>query len=423
MSPGRPGDPLPGHHLWLDPSFGAAGDMLLGALLGLGAPLDAVRADLETLDVPGWSLALEPVSRAGIDAVRAVVDTEGEDHPHRAWSTIDALLASAALPAPVADGARRTFELLGRTEAAIHRVELDQVHFHEVGAVDAIVDIVGVWSARYHLGPTRVTVGPVGLGRGHVGAAHGRLPTPAPATASLLRGAPVHSVDIEAETVTPTGAALLITLADDWGPIPSGLLGPVSRGAGGRNPTTHPNVVTAIAVEPTAAPTVDGGDLRSLESVVLATNLDDVTPEVLAHTIDRLLAAGADDAWLVPVVMKKSRPGHELRVLARPDRVDGLRRLVLAETGSLGIRTETVRKHEAPRSVHQVEVRGHRIAVKVGPHHRKPEFDDLQRVALATGLPLKQLAAEALAADSPAPHVTFDHSSGHNCPDDDDEQR
>ncbi|MEM8922329.1 MAG: nickel pincer cofactor biosynthesis protein LarC [Actinomycetota bacterium] len=400
--------------LWLDPSFGASGDMLLGALLGLApdpdAALDAVLADLATLAVDGWSVNLEPVVRAGIDATRAVVTTAEGGHAHRAWSTIDAMLADAPLPAAVADGARRTFERLGRAEAAIHRVDLDEVQFHEVGAVDAIVDIVGVWSALHQLGVDDVTAGPIGLGHGHVTAAHGRLPTPAPATAAILRGAPVHSLDVGMETVTPTGAALLAAMASAWGPIPSGRLGPVARGAGGRNPDGHPNVVTALLIEgpfDASAPPTDP-ELRATTAEVLATNLDDATPELIAHTIELLLAAGADDAWVVPMVMKKGRPAHELRVLCGPERSDDLRRLLVTETGTLGVRTQTVTKHVANREMRHVEIRGHRIGIKVGPRHRKPEFDDLRAAADATGIPLKQLAEEALAADSSVGHVTFD---------------
>ncbi|MEL7209239.1 MAG: LarC family nickel insertion protein, partial [Actinomycetota bacterium] len=380
----------PGPTLWLDPSFGASGDMLLGALLGLGAPLDAVRSDVAALGLSGWTIEVEPVLRAGIAATRALVSTD-EGHHHRTWSSIDAMLAEAALPEPVVIGARHTFLRLGEVEAGIHRIELDAVHFHEVGALDAIVDIVGVWSAVHHLGVEAVVTGPVGLGHGHVGAAHGMLPTPAPATAELLRGAPVQPLDVAMETVTPTGAALLDTLGQ-WGPVPAGRLGPTARGAGGRDPDGHPNVVTALLVTPDpaaasmpdgaapdgAAHTVEGAtaltpdpaaaSLRdgaahtvegataltpdpaadnpdgatTVRATVLATNLDDATPEVIGHTIERLLDAGADDAWVVPVLMKKGRPGQELRVLCSPEAADPLRRLLFTETGTRGIRAESV---------------------------------------------------------------------------------
>ena len=392
-----------GFHLWLDPAFGASGDMLLGALLGLGAPLDEVRADVRAVLDGGWSIEREPVLRGGINATRAVVATD-DDHHHRAWSTIDSLIAGADLPTAVAEGARHTFRRLGEVEAAIHRIDLDAVHFHEVGALDAIVDIVGVWSARHRLAVDAVTVGSVGLGHGRVDTAHGLLPTPAPATADLLQGADVHPIDVAMETVTPTGAALLATLGR-WGRHPAGRVATTARGAGGRNPVGHPNVVTATLLAP-LAPRADAtaDPTTTTTAVVLATNLDDATPEVLAHTLERLLAAGADDAWLVPVVMKKGRPGHELRVLAALDRAEALRGVMFAETGTLGIRTETLAKTALPRTFSHVEVRGHRIAIKVGPQHAKPEFDDLRAAAEASGLPLRQLAREAL--------VRFEQSRG-----------
>lgn len=425
--------------LWLDPGFGASGDMLLGTLLGLGAPLEAVRADVASLGVTGWSIDVEPVLRAGIAATRAVVATDADharpptdadhDHAHdhhhahdheqhrqhghaehRAWSTIDRLLAGAALPERVKAGARATFELLGRVEAGIHGVTIDEVHFHEVGALDAIVDIVGAWSALHHLGIDEVASGPVGIGNGMIQAAHGRLPAPAPATVELLAGAAdIRPVEWASETVTPTGAALLRTMVTRWGPVPAGRLVGFSRGAGGRNPATHPNVLGALLVETDDAPAAGSRGSGSLSpqprtetALVLATNLDDVTPELLGHLVGRLLDAGADDAWVVPIGMKKNRPGHELRVLCRPDRADGLETVIFAETGTLGLRRELVAKQVLERSWRTVTVRGHEIRVKLGPHGAKAEHDDLVAASRATGVPLRLLAAEAVAATGPS---------------------
>ena len=236
-------------HLWFDPGFGASGDMMLGALLGLGASLEAVRADLGTLDVEGWTLSVESVQRAGISATRALVETSDETHHHRSWSSIDRRLASSPLPAPVAAGSRRTFELLAQVEAEIHDIAVDTVHFHEVGAIDAIVDIVGAWSALHQLNVSQVSAGPVGVGNGVVTASHGLLPAPAPATVGLLLGASIRPLDYAAETVTPTGAALLTSMVERWGPIPGGQLVASARGAGGRNPSSHPNVLGALVVD------------------------------------------------------------------------------------------------------------------------------------------------------------------------------
>ena len=393
--------------LWLDPGFGASGDMLLGVLVGLGAPVDDLRADLDQLDVAGWSLEVSTVQRAGIGATRVEVQladsAPGSDHArgsgpaagHRSWSSIDSLLAASALPPEVVDGARRTFRLLGEVEAAIHGVALDEVHFHEVGAVDAIVDIVATWAALARLGVTAVHAGPVGLGSGGtVSTAHGELPVPAPATLDLLEGVPVAGLPTPTESVTPTGAALLRTIVTSWGPIPAGTLRVAARGAGGRDPSTHPNVITGVLLD-TDPTSYTGGAEHTVTATVLATNLDDATGETLGHALERLLEAGADDAWLVPIGMKKSRPGHELRVLCRPDLVDELRELIFAMTGTLGIRTEAVTKHVLPRRFETVEVHGHRIRIKIGPYSAKPEHDDLVAASRATGLPVRQLRAAA----------------------------
>jgi pyridinium-3,5-bisthiocarboxylic acid mononucleotide nickel chelatase len=237
-----------------------------------------------------------------------------------------------------------------------------------------------------------VVCGPVGLGHGTVRGAHGVLPLPAPATASLLVGAPVRPIDVAMETCTPTGAALLATIGS-WGPMPAGTLRATARGAGGRNPDSHPNVVSAhLLDEPTHSAATSG----LVTAVLLTTNLDDVTPEVLAHASQRLLDAGADDVWVTPITMKKSRPAFELSVLAAPHRSAELRAMISAETGTLGIRESIVTKHVAERHLDTVDIDGHTIRVKVGPHGAKPEHDDLVGVSLATGRPLRELAPEVL---------------------------
>lgn len=378
--------------LWLDPSFGASGDMLLGALLGLGVPLTDVTAGLGGLAIEGWTIEQSETTRNGISATRATVTAEVAKH-HRSWSSIDQLLAEADLPAAVSGGARRTFRLLGEIEADQHQVPLDEVHFHEVGAVDALVDIVGVWLAVDALTVDAVIVGPVGLGHGTVNAAHGQLPIPAPATLALLKGAPIRSVDAELETCTPTGAALLRSLGT-WGPVPNGIIASSSRGAGGWDPDTHPNVVSAIVVEAQAVGATSPAS-PGVEAIVLSTNVDDVSPEVLGRVIDRLLLAGADDAWVIPMSMKKNRPAHQVNALAAPRHEEALRQVLSEETGTLGIRVTATTKHPLPRSVAEVEIRGVLIAMKVGPYGAKPEYDHLVALSDETGVPVRTLADEA----------------------------
>jgi len=382
--------------VWLDPSFGASGDMLLGVLIGLGARLSAVVDGLKPLGIDGWSLSASTVSRCSLNATSVEVtgDRSGE-HPHRSWSSIDRLLASAPLPEPVIQGARSTFRVLAEVEASIHQVDADAVHFHEVGAVDAIVDIVGVWLALGDLGVDRVVCGPIGLGHGTVDAAHGRLPLPAPATAELLRGLPLRGLDVAGETVTPTGAALLATITDDFGPLPTGTLVATARGAGGCDPVTHPNVLSAHVIrEPATGPGTGG--LTVSESLLIQTNLDDTTGEIIAHTIDRCLELGADDAWAQPIVMKKGRPGVELNVLTRADLVETLGDTILAETATLGLRVSTLRKLAQPRRFETVEISGHTIRIKIGPAGAKPEFDDLAAAARALSIPLTEVSKRAL---------------------------
>ena len=400
--------------LWLDPTFGASGDMLLGALGGLlEEPLVALSA-LGRLGIDGYEVSFETVVRCGLTSTRAIVVTDDHHHDghhhddhhhqreHRRWSEIDALLARSDLPDRVVVGARSTFRLLGEVEAAQHDVPIDEVQFHEVGAVDAIVDIVGSWLLLDELRgdrSTTITVGPVGLGHGVVTAAHGLLPLPAPATVALLRGRPTHPLDIAFETCTPTGAALLVSMADDWGPLPAGSLGRSARGAGGKDPAAHPNVVTAIVVE--QADSVEHGPTTEQFAVIerrtlLETNVDDVSPEVLGHLIDEVLKGGADDAWITPILMKKGRPAHEVKVLCRPELAARMVRLLMVETGTLGVRSRVVDRYAAQRHVTTVHVDGHEIRVKVGPFGAKPEHDDLVRVAEATGRPLRQVSADAV---------------------------
>lgn len=383
--------------------------MMLGALIGLGAPIEDVRSGLQSLAVDGWSLAWETTLRCSLSSGRALV-TSNEDHHHRTWSSIDAMLASSELPEQVRVGSRATFRRLGEVEAGIHGVTIDEVHFHEVGAVDAIVDIVGSWLALHLLNIDTVISGPVGLGSGSVTAAHGRLPVPAPATTELLLGATIKPVDIEAETVTPTGAALVATMSNHWAAIPAGRLIGSSRGAGGRDPVHYPNVLSAYliaesspeaaATTPLAASTADLEGAQGVieESVLISTNLDDVTAEIVGHTITRCLAAGADDAWATPIVMKKNRPGVELSVLCSPDLLEQLSTLVFSETATLGLRTRTVAKRVLPRRFEEVTVREHTIRIKIGPYGVKPEYEDLAKAAEALKLPVRTLSAEATAA-------------------------
>ncbi len=377
-----------GRALWINPTVGVSGDMLLGALIDVGADEGPVRTALESLALPGWELTVGDTRRRGLRCRFARVTTETADEPRR-WSEIDATIAGADLGSRVALGARETFRRLGEAEAHRHDVGIDDVQFHEVGAVDAIVDIVGCWAALDALEVETVVAAPVGLGAGTVDTAHGLLQHPAPAVMSLLEGFPVTAVETSQETATPTGVALLTGMVGEWGPCPTGKVIRSGIGAGGRDLETHPNVLSMMLI--------DTDDLPQVDAVVIETTVDDVTPEILGHVIGRALSAGADDAWLTPVVMKKSRPGHQLRVLCAPGLEPAMIELVASETGTLGLRTYAVAKRVFSRSFDQVLVDGEPIRIKVGPHGAKPESADVLAVAEATGRSARAVAAEAAA--------------------------
>ena len=368
---------------------GVAGDMLLGSLLDAGADLGEVRSILQSLPVDGWALEAEPVTRGGIAATRAVVTASEQQH-HRTWAEIRQILTP--LPDRVRDRAHAAFNALAEVEATLHHTSIDDVHFHEVGALDAVVDIVGTCAALEVLGVDGVAVSPVATGHGTTTAAHGHLPVPAPATAALLTGLDLVGVDVAAELATPTGAALVRTLGGGRStPVPAMTVAAVGFGAGQRELDGRPNVVQVL---------VGTAGTRTEALLQLEANVDDVTGEVLGHAIARLLDAGALDAWATPIVMKKGRPAHTVAALARPADAERVQAVLTAETGTLGVRVTTVERHAAERSEDWVEVDRHRVRIKVTGGRAKAEFDDAAAVAAATGRPVREVLARAEAAYS-----------------------
>lgn len=385
---------MPDTVAWFHCFSGVAGDMALGALLDAGADRDEVEALVRHLPVDGWDLEPEPVLRGGIAATRAHVRIP-EEHHHRTWRDIREMLGGAGLPDRVHARAIAVFTALARAEGALHRVAPEDVHFHEVGAVDAIVDVVGTCAALEVLGVDEVACSPVSVGRGTVVAAHGTLPNPAPAVARILAaaGAPVHGVDSPVELTTPTGAALVAGLASRFGPVPDLVLTATGFGAGRADPDGSVNAVQVILG---TTPTSDPGVGHPV--VVLEATLDDATGEVLAAALPALLAAGARDAWITPVVMKKGRPGHVVAALADEGRAPAVAEALGAATGSLGVRAAAHHRWPARRTMAEVEVGGHRIGVKVSPVRAKAEHDDVVAAAAALGLSVPEVAARAEAA-------------------------
>ncbi|HWC12268.1 MAG TPA: nickel pincer cofactor biosynthesis protein LarC [Acidimicrobiales bacterium] len=385
---------------WFHCFAGIAGDMALGCLLDAGADVDEVRAVLDRLPVSGWSLDVEPVLRAGVAATRVVVRAS-DDGVVRTYAHISGLVDEARLPDRVRDRAQAIFAALAEVEGRLHRRPTEQVHFHEVGGVDAIVDVVGACAALEVLGVEEVWSSPVATGTGMVRAAHGVLPNPAPAVLELLRGAPTYGLDVSAELTTPTGAALLAATAVGWGPLPPMNIAATGYGAGSRDIDGLPNVTQVVLGDAgVRRQRVSGepGRTPGQPVVLLETNVDDATGETLAHAILTLLEAGAHDAWVTPVVMKKGRPGHTVSALVDPALATSVGRVLLSATGSLGMRGQTLERWPAARTETEVDVDGVPVRVKVSPGRAKIEHDDAVRAARRTGLPLREVVSRAEAA-------------------------
>lgn len=379
---------------WFHPFSGIAGDMALGACLDAGADLDEVLGLLGRLSLPGWRLETEAVLRGGIAATHVVVRVD-DSSVVRTAEHITGLIADAHLPRRVEERALAVFGQLAEVEGHLHRRPPSQVHFHEVGGVDALVDVVGTCAALEVLGVDEIASGPVATGVGMVRAAHGMLPVPAPAVAELLRRAraPLATVDVPHELTTPTGAALLAALVRNWGPPPAMTITATGYGAGTRELDQRVNAVQLIVGEAVAPQRpVDGDGQTVLE---LAVTVDDATGETLAHTIVELLDAGAADAWIAPVLMKKGRPGHVVTALADRAVAAAVAEVLTSETGSFGVRARPVDRWPSARHFDEVAVDGHPIRVKVSPGRTKIEHDDAADVARRTGRPLREVVSLA----------------------------
>ncbi len=411
---------------WFHCFSGIAGDMALGSLIDAGADLDEVRALLERLPVGGWAVEAEPVLRCGIAATKLHVHAE-EGTVVRTASHIAALVEEARLPERVSARALAVFAALADAEGRLHRRPPAQVHFHEVGGLDAIVDVVGTCAALEVLGIDEVRASTVVTGTGMIRAAHGMLPNPAPAVVALLAsvGAPTTGIDVGVELTTPTGAALLAALASGFGPMPSMAIEATGFGAGSRDIDGRPNatqVVVGAAIDAIGA---------GQPVVLLEANVDDATGETLAHAVAALLDAGAHDAWVTPIVMKKGRPAYTVSALADTALAAQVATTLTAETGSLGVRGTTLERWPSARSIDTVEVEGYPVRVKVSPGRFKVEHDDAARVARRAGLPLREVLSLAEAAarsglrvvpDAPdhrystVDEPTHDHTTSHAHP-------
>jgi uncharacterized protein (TIGR00299 family) protein len=389
---------------WVDASSGASGDMLLGAihdtLVDLG--LDPSVMNAAAAAVVPVSIRVEHEQRTGFRVARAHVDTSEAVAPHRTWADVRGLIDAADLAAPVRTLASQVFERLAAAEAHVHGVAPEEIHFHEVGAHDAIGDIVGACAGFVALDLDVLHVSTIALGGGTAMTSHGEIPIPGPAVLELLRHSELgaHGGPVDEELCTPTGAALLTTLAAATSPMPSLSVSAIGLGAGTRHTGVGLSALRLVVGTPT------GSAPRDDASVVVETNVDDLDPRLWPAVLQRLLDAGASDAWLTPILMKKGRPAHTLHVLlgADPALQQRIQHIVLTETSAIGLRTTATTKTALERREHTVDLHGQPIRIKVALDadgrvvNVQPEYDDVAAAAEALGVPAKQVLAEALAA-------------------------
>jgi hypothetical protein len=383
---------------YFDCFSGISGDMTLGALVDAGCRLELLRDGLSGLQVPGWSLSSEKVWKNGMSATFVGVTTEDQTR-HRSFSAILEILDKSQLSDTVRKDAAAIFRGLGEAEASVHDVPLEKIHFHEVGAVDAIVDIVGACIGFEALGIRKFACSPLNVGGGTAKMAHGILPVPAPATAKLLQGKPTYSNGVQRELVTPTGAAIVATLCDQFGPQPPMSVSAIGYGAGSADLEGQPNVLRIMLGE-TAEKVVLGFDE---EIFVIEANLDDMNPQIYGYFLEKALAAGALDVYTTPVQMKKNRPGTLLTLLCKPQDANALMSLVFAETTTFGARTYSAQRRTLPRESVKVHTKFGDVRIKLSRvngsiRHVAPEYEDCRKLAAEKNVPLHQVIDEAVRA-------------------------
>ncbi len=380
---------IPGHTMricYLDAFSGISGDMLVGALADAGADSSVIADGLRSLH-SGASVTFEKVKRCGIAASKFHVHVD-EPQKHRHLSGILKMIEAASLPDRVKQNASAVFQRLGEAEAAVHQVPIEKIHFHEVGAVDSIADIVGACLGFELVGAEAIYSSPLNLGSGTVKAEHGVMPVPAPATAALVAGKPVYSRGPAVELTTPTGAAVAVTLARDFGVMPPMKIAAIGYGAGGHDFAEQANVLRIFVGQASGA-------VEATTVSVIEANIDDSSPQVLGYAVERLLDAGALDATLEPLEMKKGRPGTLLRVIATPEQRAALAEIIFHETTTLGVRTYTAERLVQARRWVEVETPHGKVRMKVSERSFAPEYEDCRALARATGVALKDIIAEA----------------------------
>jgi uncharacterized protein (TIGR00299 family) protein len=384
--------------LYFDCFAGASGDMILGALIAAGVEPDAFKQQLSLLNVDGYAIDFETVERSGISATYARVQT-GEEHAHRHLSNILKIIYDSALSDAVKERAAGIFSRLAEAEARVHNQPVERIHFHEVGALDAIIDVVGAAIAFELLGIERFVASPLHVGSGTVNMEHGRFPVPPPAVAELLKGVPFYSTDITGELVTPTGAAIITTVCNEYGPIPQMKLLQTGYGAGTRQYEKFPNALRVLIGEDRPATEVSDSE----QLWMIETNMDDISPQILGHVMERAFDLGALDCYFTSVQMKKNRPGVLLSILCRNEQRPALNELLFSETTTLGLRAYEVERRAMQRQIVAVETQYGPIDVKVARlngHVIKamPEYDQCREAARNSDVPLRVVEEAAQSA-------------------------
>lgn len=387
--------------LYFDCYAGASGDMIIGALIALGVDADKLREQLSSLGLSGYEIEIERVTRSSIAAIKFHVKVDDRDQPVRELSDIRQIINRSSLSKEVKSRSIRVFERLAEAEARVHATTRDQVHFHEVGAVDSIIDVVGAMIGFEMLGVERFLSSPLRVGRGFVETEHGLLPVPAPGTAELLRGVPVYGGDLDGEFVTPTGAAIITNFCGSYSPLPPIRISRIGYGAGARDPKGLPNALRLVLG--------DVPETRSQAEIfqpsypaaadrvtVIETNIDDMNPQAYGFVMDRAFALGALDVFITPVQMKKSRPGVLLTILCESEDLEKMTEMLLVETTSLGVRYHEAKRRVLERSIETVETPYGQARIKVAREgnrtlHFQPEYDDCARLAAEAGVPLLEV--------------------------------
>jgi uncharacterized protein (TIGR00299 family) protein len=396
---------------YFDCFAGASGDMIVGAMLDLGLDFEDLKAGISRLNLDGYRLAARKVTKSGLSATKFEVELESRSQPHRGFGDIRALIEKSDLSEAVKRNSINVFLRLAEAEAEAHGKPVDEIHFHEVGAVDSIIDIVGASIGFEALGIERFVCSPLRLGHGTVHTEHGTLPIPAPGTAALLKGVPVYAGDMEGEFLTPTGAAIVTTFCT-FGPMPASVVHKSGYGAGSREYRDLPNVLRIMLGETdsTAAGSrmlaEDGGEgqekLEQGRVIVIETNVDDMNPQAYGYVFERAFDLGALDAFVTPVQMKKNRPGSLITILVAPEKLDVLAKMLVEETTTLGIRYYEANRQMLSRTIETVETKYGVIRIKVArlgdrTLHFQPEYEDCAQAARRESVPLIEVQAAATA--------------------------